>query len=57
MTEQQKFRVTITTRYTIVEKDTYEKVMELVRRTSIPKSKMQLILVKNGLKHLNGPTI
>lgn len=55
MTEQPNFRVTITTRYTIAERTTYEEVLKLAERTGVPKSRVQLLLVKQGLKYLNGP--
>jgi len=53
MTKRARFRANITTRYGPAEKATYEEVMKLVKKTSIPQSRMQLILVKQGLKHLN----
>ena len=45
----------ITTRYTEPEKDVYEKVIELVKKNSIPKSTAQLLLVKRGLQHTQNP--
>lgn len=45
----------ITTRYTEPEKDVYEKVIELVKKNSIPKSTAQLLLVKRGLEHTQNP--
>jgi len=55
MTEQQRLRANITTRYGAAERATYEEVMRLVRETGTPQSRVQLLLVKIGLKHLNGP--
>ena len=45
----------ITTRYTEPEKDVYEKVIDLVKKNSIPKSTAQLLLVKRGLQHTQNP--
>jgi len=53
MTEQQRLRANITTRYGAAERATYEEVMRLVRKTGMPQSRVQLLLVKIGLKHFN----
>jgi len=49
------FSATITTRYGIPEKSTYEKVMEIVNKERIAKSRAQLLLVERGLHHTDNP--
>jgi len=55
MDNTRKFHATITTRYGIPEKDIYEKVIDLVKRENIAKSRAQLLLVKRGLQHTHNP--
>ena len=45
----------ITTRYTEPDKQVYEKIIDLVKKNSIPKSTAQLLLVKRGLHHTENP--
>lgn len=49
------FSSTITTRYGVPEKSTYDKVMEIVKKERIAKSRAQLLLVERGLHHTDNP--
>lgn len=55
MSGQRNFNATITTRYGVPEKSTYEKVMEIVKKERIAKSRAQLLLVQRGLHHTDNP--
>lgn len=50
-----KFRENITTRYGDPDKEIYQKVMDIVAKENIPKSRAQLKLVERGLQHLGNP--
>lgn len=45
----------ITTRYGKPEKEIYEKVMEIVQKQRLPKSRAQFLLVERGLQHTENP--
>jgi len=45
----------ITTRYGKREKNIYEQVMDLVKKSNLPKSRAQLLLVERGLQHTQNP--
>ena len=45
----------ITTRYGKSEKEIYEKVMEIVQKQCLPKSRAQFLLVERGLQHTHNP--
>jgi len=53
MTKPPRFRANITTRYGAAEKATYDAVMILMKEKDMSRSRMQLILVRQGLKYLN----
>jgi len=50
------FSATITSRYGEPEKDIYQRVIDLVEKERIAKSRAQLLLVKRGLAHLGNPS-
>lgn len=49
------FEATVTTRYALSDKSTYEQLMDLVKKENLPKSRAQLLLVERGLQHTNNP--
>ena len=49
------FSATITSRYGEPDKAVFHKVMDLVKKNNIAKSRAQLLLVKRGLEHTNNP--
>lgn len=55
MSENENFRATITTRYGKPEQTIYEKVIEMVKKEGIAKSRAQLLLVERGLHHIDNP--
>lgn len=55
MSENKNFRATITTRYGKPEQTIYEKVIEMVKKEGIAKSRAQLLLVERGLYHMDNP--
>jgi len=55
MSENKNFRATITTRYGKPEQTIYEKVIEIVKKEGIAKSRAQLLLVERGLHHMDNP--
>lgn len=55
MSENKNFRATITTRYGKPEQTIYEKVIEMVNKEGIAKSRAQLLLVERGLHHTDNP--
>lgn len=55
MSENKNFRATITTRYGKPEQTIYDKVIEIVKKEGIAKSRAQLLLVERGLDHMDNP--
>lgn len=49
------FEERVTTRYNQVTKSTFDQLMDLVSKNSIPKSTAQLLLVQRGLQHTTNP--
>ncbi len=52
-TKPPRVRTNISTHYGAAEKDIYEQVMALAKKMGVSKSRAQLILVREGLKHID----